>query len=310
MKQALRKTTYEDAVAHAERLLEELTGRDEYIAAAERAASLDIAIKASVRHTYTEEYATAYEPNPAAEGHVPGGYAMMLWFDLVRDDHVLASADGALQCSYGALAIECMTLLFSQKLYFRDLAYILERNPICEMLQTFLDVVEETGVVPTPFTRDEMMPTEPHGEAGALHRGEVHDGAYVEVLRGVYTGEIGAQTSLYFTQESFLPYRLFLHGLTGQVEMFGGESMPLDDEICERFIDLLEEVQDVIHHTSCFSQLFGELCESPLSPPPRTERLLDALTVCRADAFVDDCAALADLLREQYNADEAVTFIW
>ncbi len=307
MKQALKKTTYADIAAHAERLFAELAEDEAYIALIERAAAMDITVTTSVRHTYTDDYALNYRPNPTAEGKIPVGYAMELWFDLTRGGRVLVTGDGEIQCSVGAEAVDCSGFLLSHKLRFHDLEQVLSGTPVCALLEEFLDAIEEKGGVPTPFVTDSCMPIAPAGAANALTRADVREGAYVEMMCGTYTGSYGAEDSVYFAADAFLPHRLFLHGALGEVKNFEGETCVMEGEALARLTEIYEEIPSVIRRAATFTDLYMELCESPLAPPPRAEQLADALTVCRADAFLADCERVLELL---YNCDDVMTVIW
>ncbi len=311
MKQSLRKTTYEDAVAHGEALFAALEETEAYSAVKARAATLGVTIMTSVRHTYTEEYADTFKPTCDHVGQVPLGYAMELWFDLVRDGRVLMTSDGETQCSYGAPAIECTSVFFINRLNFRELDDVLSRSPVCAMLEEFLDGIEEGGAHPSPFvSNDAVLVLTDSDRMGAKTRAEVHEGAYTELARGAYTGEIGGETSVYFAEGAFLPYRLFLHAVTDTTERFTGESLTLDEEHCEAMLSLLEEAEVAVRRQPSFTDLYMEVCESPLAPPPHTEVLLDSLTVCRREAFAEDCETFAALLRDCINEEMPVTVIW
>ncbi len=304
MKQAVKKTTYEDTMRHAEELFAALAETEEYSAAVSRAATLGLEVVTSVRHTYTADYADVYHPVRETEGTVPVGYAMELRFDLVRDGYVLAAADGSMQFSYTVTAIECMSVLFFHNLYFRDLDYILERNPISAMLEEYMDIIEEAGAVASPFAVGGILSAIPEERMAVVTRNEVTEGSYVEIACGAYTGTVGSDRSLYVVSDAFLPYRLFLHAVMHKTERFTDETLPLDREECEAFAEALEEAGHEVRHAATFADLYSELFESPLSPTPEIERLLDSLTVCRPRDFAADCETIAELLREQLEAAE------
>ncbi len=309
MKHPLRKTTYADAAAHAEDVLACLVETEEYDAVTARAETLGVTITTSLRHTYTEEFVASYKADPTAEGNLPAGYAMELWFDVVKDGRVLLTGEDQLvQCSYGAPVIDYTGVLFFCGFRFHALDYVLERNPICAMLEEFLDQIEETGYKPSPFTI--RATGEIPDAVGVLTRSEVASGTYVEFSVGDYDGTVGAETSLYLPAEESMPYRLFLHGVTGEKCGFEGESLTLDEEVCDELVDLLEDMPSTLRAAASFTDIFMAVCESPLAPPPHTEQVLDALTVCRPEAFLADCEKIAAFLRDALENEQVVTVIW
>ncbi len=311
MKRSLRDTTYEDAIKHAEALFEALHETEEFAAVTARAAEAGITISTSVRHTYTPEFAEGFTPAPDTAGNLPHGYAMELWFDLVRDGHVLVTGgETPTQCSYGALAIDASSFLFFNRLNFRDLEDVLEHNPICAMLEEFFDMIDENGATATVFKSDALALAAPTGKVGMLTLSDIDKGAFTEISRTAYDGTFGAETSVYFAADAFTPYRLFLLALMDRTADFDGASLALDRDTAEAFADLLEEIPSLIRRTPTFTDLFTELVSGPLTPTPRVEQLSDALTVCRAAAFSSDCHRLAAFVREQLAAEAPITIIW
>ncbi len=311
MKRPYGKTTYADVLSHAEDLLAELNRQEDYANMLARAASLGVVVTTSVRHTYVDEFASVYHPRTDKEGQLPRGYAMELWFDLVVDGHVVLTREEVpVQCSLGATAVEYNSIFMLSSVLFRPFEDMMARNPIVAMLEEFLDKIEESGYELTPFSIGEDGYHLPRGDAGVLTRDEVREGAYIELAVGEYDGTFGAETSLYMASEAFLPYRLLLHAVTGVNTAFEGESLALGGETLDGVIAVLDEIPEVTRHAVTFSDIFTEVCESPLAPPPAAEVMLDALTVCRVEEFCEDAGRIADFLRAQAEENQMVTVIW
>jgi hypothetical protein len=308
MLKPLKKTTYEDACRYGQELLDRLGEEEEFARIQERAASLNVEIMCSLRHTYAPD-ALNYVPSSDCTGPLPYGYAMELWFDLVGDGAVLCSqGEGQIQLSYAVTAIEQVNYLLFNRVHFFDYEDILSENPIFATLDDYLDRIEDAGCAPSPFIRDTLCQTEPRAERGLLRgRDAVGEGSYVELSSRPYNGTVGAADSLYFASDAFFPYRLFLLAATGDATL----DMPrtLAGEKLQALVELLEDVPRAMHATHCFADLLSELGVSAYTPPPRAEMLLDSLTFLRKKGFLSDVAALAEFLNEQLCNGESVTFI-
>ncbi len=311
MKRSFRSTTYEDVIAYAQDLIEELREKEEYLSAVSRAEALGYAITATVRHTYTEDFAASYTPNPDATGPIPVGYAMELWFDITAAGHVLVTnGETPVQCSVSALAAETSGVFLIRHLKLLTLDEVLDHTPVAAMLEEYLDALEEEGYALSPFVTDALAPVSPRGGDGVINLARVEDGSYVELSRMPYDGSFGREDSLYLSRDAFLPYRLFLLGITGRSTDFEGAYLLPDIDTTEAFLEILDEIPHAIRNALNFDDLYSALLDSPLAPTPRAEQLLDALTICRRNAFLDDCERIADFIREQLADENTITILW
>ncbi len=312
MLKSYRKTTYEDACNRGREILERLRAEEDFIHVRDRAAALGVDIVCDMRHTVTEDYEGGYIFTQEHEGQLPHGYALELWFDLVRDGYVLCSAgEDKIQLSYSVPVVTYVNLLLTQRFSFADYETVMQENPVCAVLEDYLDRIEDEGACPSPFVRDSLSPTAPRGEEGLIvGRENVGDGSYVEISSHPYDGTVGAEDSLYFSSDAFLPYHLFLLGVTAPAAGSAFTApLTLSTEEMNAYAEVLEELPRHMRACRCFTELLSAVGVAAYAPPPRAEALLDEVTYLREKEFLADAARLAAHLRDCAEADTPVTLI-
>ena len=307
--------TYEEILTHARSLLERLTEEEEYRAVEARARAMGLSLTATYRHTHTPDFAARFIPDADAEGKLPAGYAMELWIDLNRGDHIVAYLDddgNEIQCSYAlTAAISVSYLLFSrvELLSYED---ILAENPLFDVLTDDLDAIEDLGDLDSPFLRDHLTPVSPRGEVCLLtDKSQVGEGSYVEIRIGEYDGTFGHDDSLYFAEDAFLPYRMLLLALFGAERLTAGEYLTLTGEETQELIEALDSMPSALSGAITYPDaLLDTYCLEAFTPPPRLETCLNRLTFSRSKEFLTDVAALSERLSGRPSPDTPITFIW
>lgn len=307
--------TYEEVLAHAKSLLASLAEDEEYRAVEARARAMGLSLTATYRHTYTPDFAARFVPDADADGKLPAGYAMELWIDLNRGDHILAYLDddgNEIQCSYSLTAAISVSYLLFSRVELLSYDDILADNPLFAVLTDDLDAIEDLGDLDSPFLRDHLTPTSPRGEVCLLtDKSQVGEGSYVEILAGEYDGNFGHEDSLYFAEDAFLPYRMLLLALFGAERLTEGEYLTLTGKETDEFIEALDELPRALSGVVTYSDALSEAYSlEAFTPPPRLETCLNRLTLLRSDDFLSDVSTLFERLTARPSPDTPITFIW
>jgi hypothetical protein len=194
---------------------------------------------------------------------------------------------------------------------FFSVGEILHENCPFEMLEEFLDQIEEHGYIHSPFIKNSRMPSEPMGEIEVLFdKAELAGGSYVELSTQPYDGTVGRDDSAFVAEHVFMPYKLLLLGLVDLDTVMKADAVTLTGEaihlFAERIRDFVEAVDTEEHFTAALTNHTGV---TAYAPPPHAEEMLNLITVVCNDEFVEASNDLADWIDDRFE-DECLTIIW
>jgi len=321
MKRNFRKTTYEDAVAHAEELIATMRADSAFAELEEQAAGMGITFAFSLRHTQVDEMMGAYNPFREPTGRIPSGYALEIWVDLVRDGWVLCAADDAEEPTQYSLSLQVVShpgglISAMVPVLFHEYDAVLEDNQPFAILGEYLDACAEHGFAASPFREDALCPTEPVGD-GVCHfsTADLAEGNYTELSPHPYAGSFGGADSLFLSEHAFLPYRLLLIGLIG-LPACRGEATELSQEDAARFCDLLtDDLPDAVAAECNVSDVLSACSVTAFAPPPNAERLLNTVMFrskrdYSEEDFLAETGKMAAWIKKHLAAGDPLTVIW
>ncbi len=307
MLRPLRDTTYADAESHGSHLISTLPENEGYAQMLSRAKDLGVEVDCCIRHTYQDDVLSY--PHKACEGRLPTGYAMELWFDIVKDGRILSAASDGMQMSTSATAVYHRSGLFSQKACLLELEEVLAASPVVETLEEFLDRVEEGDAIPSPFLRDGFYSPEPRAEAEMLVGiDQVGEGTYVELAEGRVTAE-GGESSVYFSAEAFLPFALLFSALP-EGGLTVGENVTLTAEQMLSMAELLEELPHSVKRCRDFADLLVDMGVGAIAPPPTAEACLNYMVYRTPRVFLGNAAQLSQHLRTLLSGEQVLTILY
>ncbi len=315
MLKPLGKTTYEDAVSWGEEVIDRLMQEEEYAAVCDRLSQMGVEMEWSLHHTKTEEArGCSYTSIEDAHGKLKRGYAMELWVDFVKDGFVLASSgdeEERIQYSLSMTAVRQINGLVLSRVEFLDYQQILDSNKPFAMMDSFAEAMEKDGYLYTPFTQESRTPMAPVGTMNMIeNKRDLLEGSYVELSPKDYDGTFGGEDSVFFATHCFLPYRYLLLPIVG-LDKLSQEAITLTPEESTRWATLIGEAIYELEDVEDFADAMSNGCGiAAYAPPPKTEEILNAVTVFRMEAFKTETEKMLLWLQNTLEQEKPVTLIW
>lgn len=310
MLESYRKMTNAHLCAHEENVMTFLRADERFLDCEEDAAELGLSLSVGIHETYSDET----KGLRAAKGDkFPYGYSSELEIDFIRGGRVAMTApkDGkSVQMSVTATIVRTPETMFFKKIELIPYDELIEDETLFNSIEDFLDQIEDDGVgYDSPFLADEDEHAVPTEDLSIHTLSELSDeGEYVELQGGAFAGAFGRADSIYLSRDAALPYRVFLAHVLGPSYQPGG-IVTLEGGDAEALLRLLDAACIELPGCILFSDLLSRLGIYEFTPPPNAEKLLTAVSVSRADDFIQTTETLRECLEMLLRKHGAIAYL-
>ena len=310
MLESYRKMTNAHLRAHEENVMTFLRAHERFLDCEEDAAELGLSLSIGIHETYSAETKGL---RLSKGDKFPYGYSSELEIDFVRDGHVLMTApkDGkSVQMSVLATIVRTPETMFLKKIELIPYDELIEDETLFNSIEDFLDHAEDEGVgYASPFLDDKNEHAKPSDDLSLHTLDELPNGGeYVEIQGGAFIGAFGRADSIYLSRDAALPYRILLAHVLGERYIPGG-IVTLEEDDAKALIALLDACRDELPGCILFSDLQTRLSVYEFTPPPNAEKLLTAVTVERAEEFVETTRLLVEKLSAMLEEHGAIAYL-